>query len=398
VRQNDLLTPFDATEVSTEGGTSTLHFRAIVSMLAVLTIFALSAPAMAAVHAGDTLFVTVYDHPELTGPVTVDASGHISLPLAGSVDVRGLEADQIAARLQRRLADYLLKPAVEVQLRAQQASIYVSGGPGGSLKYEPGETLIGALGDLAPRFTTVAAAEATAPTAKSLADLRRSRVDLRQVGILRDGTALGPFDALALSSAGKAGPELQPGDTLTLVDKPIAVRVMGDVREPGPAYLSEDQPLSDALAEAGGPTLTAASSHIELQRDGTTQTLALGDAVFNQPAKNGDVVTIPAAPRVDVAWLVDKPGAVTLKTDFSLLSALYQAGGPTQWANLAQVQVMRSGTTTMYDVTKLIHGDTSQNPQLRDGDLVFVPEGHKVSANAVSSVFQGLLSAIFFLK
>jgi protein involved in polysaccharide export with SLBB domain len=367
-------------------------------MIAMLAIFAFAAPALAAVHSGDTLYVMVYDHPELTGPVTVDGSGHISLPLAGSIDVRGLETDQIAARVQKKLGDFLLKPAVDVQLRTQQASIYVSGGPGGTLKYEPGETLIGALGDLTPRFSSAPPAEGPAPGVKSLSDFARARVDLRHVGVVRDGESIGTFDALALSSAGKPGPDLLPGDTLTLADKPIAVHVVGAVREPGVAYLSEDQPLSDALAEAGGPTLAAASSHIEVRRGATSQLVSSGDPIFNQPAQNDDTITVPSAPRINVAGLVDKPGPITLKNDFSLLSALYEAGGPTQWANLGNVQVMRSGATTNYDVTKLIHGDTTQNPQLRDGDLVFVPEGHKISQNAVGSIFQGILSALFLLK
>jgi polysaccharide export outer membrane protein len=374
--------------------------RAAAGMALMVATLCFAAPALAAVHPGDTLLVTVYDHPDLSGPVSVDASGHISLPLAGTIDVRGLEPNQIAARVQHKLDEYIIKPAVDVRLKDQQASLNVSGGPGGTLKYEPGETLIGALGDLAPRFGGMPAKEGSPapPAVRSLADLERSRVDLQHVGVVRDGASLGTFDALALSSAGKPGPDLQPGDTLVLVDKPIAVHVIGDVREPGIAYLSADQPLADALAEAGGPTLTAASSHIELRRDGTTQSLALGDAIFNQPAQNGDSITIPSAPRVDVAGTVAKPGAVTLKTDFSLLSALYQAGGPTEWANLGQVQVMHNGATASYDITKLVHGDTSQNPQLKDGDLVFVPEGHKVSQSTVGNIFQGLISALLLFK
>ena len=58
-----------------------------------------ASPALASVHAGDELVVAVFDHPELSGPAVVDGSAHISVPLAGSVDVRGLEPDQIAARL-----------------------------------------------------------------------------------------------------------------------------------------------------------------------------------------------------------------------------------------------------------------------------------------------------------
>ena len=72
--------------------------------------------------------------------------------------------------------------------------------------------------------------------------------------------------------------------------------------------------------------------------------MALGDPVFSLPAQPSDIVTVPEAPRVNVVGTVAKPGVVALKTDSTLLSALYTAGGPTRFANLKDVQVMR-GTT-----------------------------------------------------
>ena len=41
-----------------------------------------------------------------------------------------------------------------------------------------------------------------------------------------------------------------------------------------------------------------------------------------------------------------------------------------------------------------MHGDTSQNPQLKDGDVVFVPEGHKVDSK---SIFQSILGGVGLL-
>jgi protein involved in polysaccharide export with SLBB domain len=74
----------------------------------VLCTFALllltASPALAMVHAGDDLQVTVYNHPELTRKVTVNASEELSLPLAGTIDVRGLEPKQIAAKITDALA------------------------------------------------------------------------------------------------------------------------------------------------------------------------------------------------------------------------------------------------------------------------------------------------------
>ena len=121
------------------------------SFLFAAALFAASAaPALALVHAGDKLQVTVYNHPELSKEVTVDARDRLSLPLAGTIDVSGLDAQRIASRITQALDPYIVKPAVDVQVTGQTSSIFISGGRGGVVKYEPGETLA-MLGTASPR-------------------------------------------------------------------------------------------------------------------------------------------------------------------------------------------------------------------------------------------------------
>ena len=373
-------------------------FRAMLSALIAVGVVFTALPAAAAVHAGDQLYVTVYGHPELSGPANVDGSEHLSLTLAGTIDVHGLELRQIADRIRDALEPYVIRPAVDVQLKSQLPAIFVSGGPGGILKYQPGETLAAALADLPVNGKATISTLSNLPSsdvAHNIDQLASSRIDLRRVGVDRDGKSLGVFDATALSASGQSGPTLQPGDTIVLVDKPISVRVAGDVQVPSIAHLWADEPLSDAIVQAGGLNESAATSHIALARDGKTRLVALGDPIFSQPPAPNDSLLVPAAPRVAVAGLVDKPSTVMLKTNFSLLNAIYAAGGPTKWADLGKVQVESNGTRQSYDITQLVHGDMSQNPQLRDGDLVFVPEGHKID---YSSVFQNIVSAVWLFK
>jgi len=176
------------------------------------------------------------------------------------------------------------------------------------------------------------------------------------------------------------------------VYKPVMVRVLGAVAVPGPTYLAEDQTLTEAVAQAGGPLPASAASHVRLTRDGVTRQLPLGDPVFEQPAHGGDVVTVVQAPRVVVAGDVTTPGPYALKNDFSLVAALYTAGGPTKMANLRNVQIVRSGKTVSYDVTQLTHGNLAQNPELQDGDLVVVPEGHKIDWTSTFNAIVGALA------
>jgi protein involved in polysaccharide export with SLBB domain len=350
-----------------------------------MCLFAATAPALAAVNAGDQLQITIYNAPDLSRKVTVDATGSVSLPLAGSVNVRGLETHQAAERIESALAPYFSSPAaVDVEMSAENTSLFVSGGPGGVLKYEAGETLTAALSDLA----------GTSDKGGGLPALARSRIDLHRVAIDRNGAALGPFDAMALLSHGESGPELQPGDTISLVDKPNIVRVIGDVSAPGNAYVSPDESLNDALIQVGGVRDTAASANLTLQRGGVIKTLSLGASELREPAHDGDVLTVPTAPRVSVVGAITKPGTVALKTNFTLLNALYEAGGPAKRANLSRVQVTHDGTATYYNVADLAHGNTSQNPTLGDGDLVFVPESRGVD---FSQIFQDMIPLLYLV-
>jgi protein involved in polysaccharide export with SLBB domain len=381
-----------------------LQTRSISGALIALCALLAATPAAAStatVHAGDQLFVTVYGHAELSGPVTVNAADLISLPLAGTIDVRGLGTQQVAERVRLALVNYVIKPAVDVQLKAQPDRIFVSGGPGGVLKFQPGETLAAALADLplgGPQSLSGSSNDGPASDDSRLAAMTSSRIDLRRVGVVRDGKNLGSFDVTAFGAGGESGPTLQPGDTILLVDKPIAVRVNGDVQTPGIAHLWSDEALSDAFTQVGGLKPSAASSHISLTRGGVTQQLALGDPIFARPPEADESLTVPSAPRVVVAGLVDKPGTVTLKTNFSLLSALYAAGGPTTWADLTQVQVIGGDAKATYDIRGLVHGDTSQNPQLKDGDVVFVPEGHKVDSKGIFQTILSGIGALWLLK
>ena len=349
-------------------------------------VFALStAPGWSAVHAGDRLRVTVYNHPELSGQAVVSAEEALSLPLAGTVKVHGLETAQVAARIEAALRPYLRYPAVNVELAAQTSSLFVSGGPGGVVRYEPGETLVAALGDLGPGGEN-------GSQGHGLTSLEHSRVDLRRVGITRNGIRIATYDVRVLAARGEGGPTLHPSDTIDFVDKPIAVHILGDVVHPGAAYVDADETIADALDQVGGPAPTAATANLTLRRDDATSTVALGDPVLREPARRGDVLVVPTAPRVSVVGLVERPGPIALKTNFTLLNALYQAGGPTKWADLRRVAVIRSSAPATYDLVRLAHGDVAQNPVLRDGDLVFVPEGHKAD---VLPIFQSLLPLLY---
>ncbi|MGH7539628.1 MAG: SLBB domain-containing protein, partial [Gemmatimonadota bacterium] len=79
--------------------------------------------------------------------------------------------------------------------------------------------------------------------------------------------------------------------------------------------------------------------------------------------------------QVYVMGEVEEPGAYTLSSLSTALTALYWAGGPTTGGSFRRIRVTRGGETVreidLYDY--LLRGDASQDIRLEQGDFVFVP-------------------------
>lgn len=70
-----------------------------------------------ALDTGDVVRVTVYGEAEMTQSYRVDDGGAISLPLVGSIKVRGLTTQMTAASITAALADgYIREPSVAVEM------------------------------------------------------------------------------------------------------------------------------------------------------------------------------------------------------------------------------------------------------------------------------------------
>jgi polysaccharide biosynthesis/export protein len=68
---------------------------------------------------GDRLRVVVFGQDGLTNSYVVDASGHIAMPLIGSVAARGMSTDQLASAISEKLRNgYIREPHVAVEVEA----------------------------------------------------------------------------------------------------------------------------------------------------------------------------------------------------------------------------------------------------------------------------------------
>ncbi len=79
--------------------------------------------------------------------------------------------------------------------------------------------------------------------------------------------------------------------------------------------------------------------------------------------------------QVFVVGQARKPGAYTVSSLSTLVSALFESGGPAATGSLRHIQLMRSGQrVTTLDLYKFIHaGDASTDARLSPGDVIVIP-------------------------
>ncbi|MEQ9345250.1 MAG: polysaccharide biosynthesis/export family protein [Thalassospira sp.] len=126
--------------------------RLLVATLAVLFVLMvwpghLIAQTIYAIDSGDTVRVTVFGEPDLSGEFTVDAQGRLNLALIGPVPVRNLTADQTRILIHDAYQDgYLRHPDIAVEIIAFRP-FFILGevNQPGSYKYVPGMNVLNAI-------------------------------------------------------------------------------------------------------------------------------------------------------------------------------------------------------------------------------------------------------------
>lgn len=78
----------------------------------------------------DLLQLTVWQHPDLSGPVLVRRDGKISVPLLGDTQAEGLTPEALSEHIRVALAEFVAKPHVDIavtEMNSQVASV-IGGG------------------------------------------------------------------------------------------------------------------------------------------------------------------------------------------------------------------------------------------------------------------------------
>lgn len=201
-----------------------------------------------AIGPGDTLLVTVWDHPELTSPAgtqqeavangrLVGADGSFYFPYAGEMQVAGKTATEVRRELQTKLGRFLRDPQVDVNVVGFGSRV----------------TLEGALTNTAPQPLTVA--PLTVAQAIGQAGVNVEQADLSGLVLTREGRSY-TLDLDAMNRDGNVAPEiyLKPGDRLFLpFNDRKEVYVIGEVIRPQAInFKTSDMTLNQALGRSGG--------------------------------------------------------------------------------------------------------------------------------------------------
>ena len=154
----------------------------------------------------DTILVDVFNVPELSREIQVDASGRIAMPLAGTLDARGRTAEELASTIRSALRTrYIRDPQVTVNLKSSVSQVVTIDGQ----VIEPG---------LYPVTNQMTLMRAIA-SAKGLAEFARQDdvVMLRTVGSQR---MAGLYNIGAIRRGAYDDPMIYANDIIVVGDSP----------------------------------------------------------------------------------------------------------------------------------------------------------------------------------
>lgn len=205
---------------------------------------------------------------------------------------------------------------------------------------------------------------------------------------------------------------------VTLLERRLAVMVLGYVNTPGPVNLPRGANVQMAINAAGGLAQGAQLDKLQVRRDGTIQTfdyksyLDSGNPDLVPELQPMDTVFVPASPltgnvqvdfdaktltaagdagedsqSVKVFGEVHRPGTFAFKGDPNVIDLIMRAGGVTRYAGIEQIRVISNGAPVPFNMREYLDtGNKSLLPDLVAGDTIFIPQASdqvKVGARTV---------------
>lgn len=242
-------------------------------------------PGQYVIGAGDDIDLKIWGSADLAIRLTVDRSGHITIPKIGPVMVAGTRADQLEALLKSRVGKVLNNFELSASLgRLKAIQIYVVGHA-----RKPGMYTASGLSTMISALF-----ESGGPSATG---------SLRNVQLVRDGKTISSLDVYQFIQQGQAtGDEaLLNGDVLVIRAAGPRSAVVGAVEIPAVYELKADgQSLQELLGYAGGLKVLASPHRALIERIQPDQAQAprsvieitLGNEGLKTRLQDGDLVTL----------------------------------------------------------------------------------------------------------
>lgn len=268
--------------------------------------------------AGDEITVEVWGYPELSGKHIIGPDGKITIPLVGTLKLSDLSREIAAELITEALSSYYVDLATTVRVdRYASNRILVLGQvskPGVVQFGMTSPTLLEAI-SLAGGFENIGGLTA----AQSLPYTRCAVFRKRDKIIWVDLEPLLTGKDLSLNL------RLQRNDVVYVPDiEERLVYVLGEVNKPGAFRLTPNMSFIEAIARAGGPTIDAAPSRINVIRPGKNinQSLSLEELIqpdnrLNVALQDGDIIYVPTNVIAKINYMV------RFLTPFSTLLNIY---------------------------------------------------------------------------
>jgi protein involved in polysaccharide export with SLBB domain len=165
--------------------------------------------------------------------------------------------------------------------------------------------------------------------------------------------------------------------------RPQRMNVIGGVRDAGIFDIRPGWRVSEAIAAAGGLSMSTERSVCRLFRPGEPDReldlvaiLRDGDVEQNVLVREGDTIAVMAKKtmRVFVAGMVASPGAYNIEEANTALEAVTQAGGTTGAASLTRAYIYRKGEVIPVNLhSALVEGNAEADVALQEDDILTIP-------------------------
>jgi polysaccharide biosynthesis/export protein len=256
---------------------------------------------------GDQIDIQVIGRPELSGSHLVGPDGRITLPIAGSFDIRDMTREDAAQKITAAFERYYT--AVDVTVRVSKYGsnrILVLGhvDQPGVLYFDSTPTLFDVLSRA--RRATLGPGQSGMP---------------KRCAIFRGKDQVVWIDLKAMMDTGSAVADLRlrRDDVVWVPDEQEdQISVLGEVQRPGMIRLEPRTTLSEVLALSGGLTANAGAAKIEIVRPGlkTTQEIAFKDLMdphksVEASLHSGDVVYVQKGTMAKFAYVLQQLAPVS---------------------------------------------------------------------------------------